>query len=77
MTPKDKAQELYGKYMINISSDNWKKETVKIAIICVDEIINEYQHEIPQSEFYDPDERLEFWEQVKQELNERLIQLKR
>lgn len=68
MTPKQKALYLIEKFAPKMPNEDWLVKATDYASLCVDEIISEYQVEIPMSEFYDPDERLEFWEQVKKEL---------
>lgn len=72
MTPKEKAEELVGKFrdtIISFLSDNMKQENAKkCAIISVDQIILE---QCKGSELKDPryqDERLRYWKEVKQEI---------
>lgn len=56
MTPKEKAKELVDKFSwIDCSSD-----AKQCALICVDEILETY---------IDLDPKLNYWEEVKQEIN--------
>lgn len=72
MTAKEKAKELVGSF-IGISGEytytDWtdKQHAKQCALICVDEItdelINNFMH------INEPYKRLEFWQNVKQEIN--------
>ena len=72
MTPKERAEELTDKFrdtIISFLSDNMKQENAKkCAILSVDQIILE---QCKGSELKDPryqDERLMYWNEVKQEI---------
>jgi len=76
MTPKQKAKELYDKFFNKIDhfDAHWdiEKQAKQCALICVDEIIEEYDLKITVI-CYDYDretweEELEFWQEVKQEI---------
>jgi hypothetical protein len=65
MTPKEKAEELFAKYVfltISDMSDENFEETRQCALVAVDEILNEENH------FIQTDAHLLYWEQVKQEI---------
>lgn len=63
-TPKEKAKELIDKFdkAVNTHTNTPLK---KCALIAVDEIFNN----IDWHEFETPNKHLEYWEQVKQEIN--------
>ena len=60
MTPKEKAQELLDKMTMEIGKFNAKQ----CALIAVDEILNV----IDWHEFEVPNDQLEYWLEVKQEI---------
>jgi hypothetical protein len=65
MTPKEKAEELFAKYVfltISDMSDENFEETRQCALVAVDEILNEENH------FIQTDAHLLYWEQVKHEI---------
>lgn len=66
MTPKEKAKELVDKFskeILSISSNsNWKPEAKKCALICVEQLIEDYEHETHDSD------RWQYWIRVKQEI---------
>ena len=68
LTPKEKAKELVEKF----AKYSWHDETgfkdgsdKECALIAVDEILNA----IDWHQFEAPNKQLEYWEQVKQEIN--------
>jgi hypothetical protein len=76
MTPKEKAKELFNKYMFLGNSVNSIGFSIQCALICVDEIINQFKGiyetlkvngiitgKVEESENY------KYWEEVKNELN--------
>jgi hypothetical protein len=68
MSPQEKAKELIDKY-INLTDGwvygikNWEHKK-QCALICVDEIM----HVIDWHEFETPNEELNYWNQVKEEI---------
>jgi hypothetical protein len=65
MTPKEKAEELFAKYVfltISDMSDENFNQTKQCALVAVDEVLNEENH------FIQTDSHLLYWEQVKQEI---------
>ena len=65
MTPKEKAEELFAKYVfltISDMSDENFEETRQCALVAVNEVLNEENH------FIQTDAQLLYWEQVKQEI---------
>jgi hypothetical protein len=65
MTPKEKAEELFAKYVfltISDMSDENFNQTKQCALVAVDEILNEENH------FIQTDAHLLYWEQVKEEI---------
>ena len=75
MTPKEKANELVEKFYLELRqhSFNYDEETSKqCALICVDEIqktdalLNESDAQCIEG--YEDTIRIEFWEEVKQEI---------
>jgi len=61
MTVKEKAQELYFKYYMQVADGSFPEYNAKqCALIAVDEIIKTFDCTTPQS--------IEYWEQVKHEL---------
>ena len=76
MTPKEKATQLANKFVtksvFDMNNDELQQERImakKAALICTNEIIKEHCH---KSEHKDPiaqDNWIEFWQQVKVELN--------
>ena len=68
MTPKEKAEELAGKYWdLNYSWDGVTKDAwaTEGALIAVDEIIKTYPYEWDGE---DMNSTIDYWEEVKQEL---------
>jgi hypothetical protein len=64
MTPKEKAEELFGKYAIylraNLRYDEEANEDAKVcALIAVDEILKDQPFDII---------KLQYWQKVKQEI---------
>jgi hypothetical protein len=69
MKTREKAKELYWKYYQNISDTSYPEETAKqCALIAVDEIDNIYQKLTPDNDPYCYLHQLEYWQEVKQEL---------
>ena len=78
MTEQEKALALYFQFFILDSCDInipatdgafiCKHIALQCAEIVVNEILYEYKTEVPYGEFYDPTERVEYWEQVLKEL---------
>ena len=65
MNPKQKAEELFAKYVfltISDMSDKNFNQTKQCALVAVDEVLNEENH------FIQTDAHLLYWEQVKQEI---------
>ena len=62
MTPQKKAQELIDKFTFEIGNFNAKQG----ALICVNEIM----HVIDWHEFETPNEELNYWNQVKEEIKQ-------
>jgi hypothetical protein len=64
-TPKEKAEELFAKYVFltisDMSNENFN-QTKQCALVAVDEVLNEENH------FIQTDAHLLYWEQVKQEI---------
>jgi hypothetical protein len=74
MTPKEKAVDLFNKMdmIIYTDQDNWKSQCIRCAIVGVEEILQEIPIEIldtykGETNFVD-NERFEFWQNVKLEL---------
>jgi hypothetical protein len=69
-TPKEKAEELVGKYMSLLEYElpaTWHVYLIKkCALIAVDEMLNEYPSQCPKDSY--EMERHIFWNQVKQGL---------
>ena len=68
MTPKEKAQELFDKYfdqMLSFGFHLSNRQISKIAIIAVDEILDEIQ---PFELGYEYEYKIEFWNNVKKEI---------
>jgi hypothetical protein len=66
MTPKEKAEELIWKYLPLIEGWTAPKKTdlaKKLALICVDELIELYEFEVPHRGF-----KISYWDEVKQEI---------
>ena len=66
MTPKEKAEELFAKYVfltISDMSDENFNQTKQCALVAVDEVLNEENH------FIQTDAHLLYWEQVKEEIH--------
>jgi len=64
-TPKEKAEELFAKYVfltISDMSDENFNQTKQCALVAVDEVLNEENH------FIQTDAHLLYWEQVKEEI---------
>lgn len=72
MTPKEKAEELVGKFRSNIISflsDNMKDQNAKqCALIAVDEVMLEQCKSSEKKDARYQDERIMFWIEVKQEI---------
>ena len=73
MTAKDKAQELVEKFYFNVLDRDGtgamnRFEVKQCALIAVDEIIYVAQYECHAPRGYDPHETVEYWEEVKQEI---------
>jgi hypothetical protein len=64
MTPKEKALELVQKYFKANHQPYGFKDAKQCALIAVDEIINA----IDWHEFETPNKELEYWQEVKQEI---------
>ena len=68
MTPKDKAIELYCKYIDAYNDRNLQVSDYKFAkqcvLIAVDEIINANPYEVNKT---DMDSTIDYWTEVKQE----------
>ena len=72
MTPKEKAKEIYLKFYIpkyifakeGMSSDWRKQATKRYALLNVDEVLNE----IDWYDFELSNKKIEFWQQVRQEI---------
>jgi hypothetical protein len=65
MTPKEKAEELFAKYVfltISDMSDENFNQTKQCALVAVDEVLNKENH------FIQTDAHLLYWEQVKEEI---------
>jgi hypothetical protein len=65
MTPKEKSEELFAKYVfltISDMSDENFNQTKQCALVAVDEVLNEENH------FIQTDAHLLYWNQVKQEI---------
>ena len=71
MTPKEKAQEIYNKLVVNIQrydeyvDDRSKFKTIQCALIAVEEI----KEAIFWHPFESPNFELEYWQEVKNEIN--------
>jgi len=72
MTPKEKADELIGRFTIQVTCGifevayEFQEEIKQCAIICVDELIYSTQ---PKSRMFRFDEYcIEYWQEVKQEI---------
>ena len=61
MTPKEKANQLYNKMVVDFDIDNW--QTKQCALIAVDEIL--YHHSLEQGLY-----RIDtyYWQEVKKEI---------
>jgi hypothetical protein len=66
MTPKAKAFHLYFKYMSEVIADNDKAK--QCALIAVDEIDLLLQNSTPKDDPYANLSSLEYWQEVKQEI---------
>jgi len=65
MTPKEKAEDLFNKMdMIIYTDSDWKSQCKRCALIAVDEIISA----IDWHEFETPNELLNYYQQVKTEI---------
>ena len=66
MNPKEKAEELVEKYAELASrfgqATEWEYDK-QCAIICVDELIELYEFEVPHRGF-----KISYWDEVKQEI---------
>ena len=70
MTPKEKAKELYLKYSSYVNEECPHTNTIKCAIITIDEIMNtlpESAH-ITMRKDQDPYKIFDYWEAVKKEI---------
>ena len=71
MTPQQKAQEIYNKLVVNIQrydeyvDDRSKFKTIQCALIAVEEI----KEAIFWHPFESPNFELEYWQEVKNEIN--------
>ena len=67
MTPKEKAKELVEKYQFNgdmIDDIRMSEESaIECALLCVDELIELYEFEVPHRGF-----KISYWDEVKQEI---------
>jgi len=61
MTPKEKAEELVQKYMMNTPVGFHIEDAKECALITVDEILESFIITIPKHQ-------TEYWQQVKQEI---------
>jgi hypothetical protein len=64
-TPKEKAEELFAKYVfltISDMSDENFNQTKQCALVAVDEVLNEENH------FIQTDSHSLYWKEVKQEI---------
>jgi hypothetical protein len=77
MTPKEKAEEIYNKLVVHIQSydeyvdDRSKFNTIKCALITVDEIINSNPYKLSLEVKYETEHityDINFWEEVKKEI---------
>ena len=64
MIPKEKAIELVGKMCLNDCTDKNIKLTKKYALVAVDEIMDILDKE----GYYEDDNKMRYWEEVKQEI---------
>ena len=67
MTPKEKAEELYKK-MYTVHSNIYPSSAKQCALIAVDEIDDIYQKLTPKDDTYCFLLELEYWQEVKQEI---------
>jgi hypothetical protein len=72
MTPKEKAKELYNKFYMAIPSDEMglsDEASRQCALIAVDEIIKANPYERNKT---DMDSTIDYWQEVKQSLQEQI-----
>ena len=69
MNPKEKAKELYNKHyyiikgLLNYPNGTTKYKAKQCALLCVDELIELYEFEVPHRGF-----KISYWDEVKQEI---------
>ena len=63
MKENDKAKEIFNRYVISISSDNWRDEAKECSIICVDEVLSAIEWNGKK-----PNPKYDFWKSVKSEI---------
>ena len=69
MTAKEKAKELYWNFYQNVSDTSFPEETAKkLALIAVDEIIDECGNWIGGTNDGWDTERFDYWQEVKEEI---------
>jgi hypothetical protein len=67
MNPKEKAQEIYEKYIAFVgTSFHAKKYAIECSLISVNEVINSNPHSNPFNT--NPFSTMDFWIEVKQEI---------
>ena len=67
MTPKEKAKEIYNKFDMIIYTDQDHHSQVKrCSLRAVDEILDDDVYDMSEELF---EKRIEYWEEVKQEIN--------
>ena len=69
MTPKEKAGELVEKYDETLTYLESKSKAKQCALIAVDEIDDIYQKLTPKDDPYYFLLELEYWQEIKQEIN--------
>ena len=62
MNPKEKAEDLIDKFLEETYLQD-HNEAVQCALICVDELIELYEFEVPHRGF-----KISYWDEVKQEI---------
>jgi hypothetical protein len=60
MTPKEKAEQLYNKMVVDFDIDHW--QTKQCALVAVDEILNVIE------QIFETFEERKYWQEVKQEI---------
>ncbi len=63
MTPKEKAKEIFDKYMFFKNNDDSIRFARKCALICVDEILKNYY-----KKHYVVGKNIDYWNEVKTEI---------